>query len=241
MRYLMSIVMVAALCSNLPALPGRVILTNGRSLDGDVNRSPDGGCRLIMKHGSLRLEKEEIKKIIIFSSDDHVAERFNNSFRNTPAHSMSLNTAPTPYDYLIHKEARRNNLDPALVKAVIKAESNFNPYDISCKGARGLMQLMPGTARLLGVKSIFSPEENIRGGTRFLRDMMDQFDGDWEKALAAYNAGPGAVKKYRSVPPYRETRSYVDIVQRYYNRYRLRGGMCTHEDSSGCMTIYNVR
>jgi soluble lytic murein transglycosylase-like protein len=210
-------------------------------MSGDINRLDDGGCWLTMKHGSLKIEKDEIRRIIVYSRRDRVSERFSSSFRNTPSHPQPARAPTTPYDGIIHQEARKNNLDPALVKAVIKAESNFNPNDTSRKGACGLMQLMPGTADRLGVKSIYSPEENIRGGARFLRDMMAEFNGDREKALAAYNAGPGAVKKYRQVPPFRETRAYIDNVNRYYRRYRGDGGMCSYVDDAGCLNIYNVR
>lgn len=113
------------------------------------------------------------------------------------------------FDDLIEEHAKANELNPVLVRAVIEAESAFNPRAVSRVGARGLMQLMPATARDLGVVDPFDPEDNIRGGTKYLRSLLDRFDGDVELALAAYNAGPGAVEKYDGVPPYRETRNYV--------------------------------
>jgi soluble lytic murein transglycosylase len=122
------------------------------------------------------------------------------------------------YDQLILRAARRHGLPPALVKAVVKAESNFQPNAISDKGAQGLMQLMPATAEDLGVDHPFTPEENVAGGTRYLRAMYDRF-GDWEHALAAYNAGPAAVDKFGGVPPYAETQEYVERVLHYYRRY----------------------
>ncbi len=106
--------------------------------------------------------------------------------------------------------AARHALDPDLVRAVIRVESGWNPRAVSRKGAMGLMQLMPGTAAEYGVADPFDPDENIRAGVAYLRRLIDRFDGSTELALAAYNAGPGAVEKYhRTVPPYRETRSYV--------------------------------
>jgi soluble lytic murein transglycosylase len=122
------------------------------------------------------------------------------------------------YDGLIGLTAREHQLQPALVKAVIAAESNFNPDAVSHKGAQGLMQLMPTTAASLGVEHPFHPVDNVRGGARYLRRMLDRY-GDVERALAAYNAGPHAVDRYGGIPPYRETRDYVRRVLTYYRHY----------------------
>jgi soluble lytic murein transglycosylase-like protein len=123
------------------------------------------------------------------------------------------------YDRLIEKIARRHRVQPALVKAVIAAESNFKPDAVSRVGAQGLMQLMPATAAELGVDRPFGIMENIDGGARYLRLMLDRY-GDLTRALAAYNAGPRAVDRYRGVPPYRETQAYVKRVLQYYRGYR---------------------
>ncbi len=122
------------------------------------------------------------------------------------------------YDALIESAARHHGVPAALVKAVIAAESAFRPDAVSPKGAMGLMQLMPQTARVLGVESPFQAEENVYGGTRYLRRLHDRF-GSWTHTLAAYNAGPTAVARYRGVPPYRETRQYVKRVLSYYRRF----------------------
>jgi soluble lytic murein transglycosylase-like protein len=122
------------------------------------------------------------------------------------------------FDRLIVREALRHGVSPALVKAVVKAESNFHPEAISSQGALGLMQLMPDTADSLGVSDPFRPEENVWGGTRYLRAMLDRYR-DVRYALAAYNAGPSAVDRFGGVPPYPETREYVDRVLDYYRRY----------------------
>jgi hypothetical protein len=125
---------------------------------------------------------------------------------------------PSSYDALIERVAVRYGVPAALVKAVVKTESNFQRHAVSSKGAQGLMQLMPATAADLGVEDAFSAEDNVRGGTRYLRAMIDRY-GDWKHALAAYNAGPGAVDQYGGIPPYRETREYVERVLHYYRRY----------------------
>jgi soluble lytic murein transglycosylase-like protein len=120
-----------------------------------------------------------------------------------------------------HKEARRINLDPKLVRAVIYVESGENPKAVSPKGAMGLMQLMPGTARDLGVEDPMRPRENIRGGVQYLSQMLDRFGGDVRLALAAYNAGPGAVEKFGGVPPYPETQDFVKKVLNVYKKVSI--------------------
>jgi soluble lytic murein transglycosylase-like protein len=125
-----------------------------------------------------------------------------------------LSTRATLYNDLIEEHASRNVVSADLVRAVIQAESAFNPRAVSPKGAMGLMQLMPATAAEHGVLDPFNPAENIRAGVRYLKQLLDSYEGRVELALAAYNAGPGAVKKYGGkVPPYRETQNYVARIQ----------------------------
>ena len=123
------------------------------------------------------------------------------------------------YDDLILDAAGRHQVSPALVKAVMLVESGFNAHAVSPKGAEGLMQLMPATARELGVVDSFDPEQNIAGGTAYLRRMIDRFNGNMDKAVAAYNAGPGAVQKHGGVPPIKETQFFVRNVTRLYDYF----------------------
>jgi soluble lytic murein transglycosylase-like protein len=121
-------------------------------------------------------------------------------------------------EQMIREVSARYNVDPALIRAVIKTESNWNSSAISRKGARGLMQLVPGTAQQLGVNNAFDPKENLDGGVRYLHTLLERYNGDLDRALAAYNAGPGAVDRARGVPRYRETREYVQKVTDSYFR-----------------------
>ncbi len=131
-------------------------------------------------------------------------------------YSAPMRTPGPDLERIIRKNARENSLPAGLVKAVIGVESNFNHQAVSSKGAMGLMQLMPQTASLMGVTDIFNPEENIEGGVRYLRLLLNRFNGDLERALAAYNAGPSAVEKYNGMPPYKETKDYVRKVTSIY-------------------------
>ena len=129
------------------------------------------------------------------------------------------------YEELISEHSRLNGVRPDLVRAVVQVESAFNPNARSPKGAMGLMQLMPATARQYGVTDPYNPSENVRAGVRYLRGLLDRFDNNEALALAAYNAGPGAVDKYgNTVPPYRETRDYVERINKMSARpIELRG------------------
>lgn len=125
------------------------------------------------------------------------------------------------YDTLIMHHSKMHGVDPSLIKAVVRAESNFNPYAISPKGAQGLMQLMPDTARLMRVANPFDPDDNIKGGTKYLKLLDQIFQGNLELMLAAYNAGPYKVMEHNmKVPPIEETRTFIKRVKQYYNKIK---------------------
>ena len=128
---------------------------------------------------------------------------------------------------LIKRHSSQQQLHPALIRAVIKAESNFDPRAVSRAGAIGLMQLMPQTAVRLDVRDMFDPDENVGGGTKYLRQLLDRFHGNLPLALAAYNAGENIVDRYQSLPPIDETRQYVRKVLRYYRTFLVRDGVIT--------------
>ncbi len=151
------------------------------------------------------------------------------TFLSTGRYPSSGGASSGLYAEPIGRAASRYGVDPALVRAVIAAESNFNPRAVSPKGARGLMQLMPSTARRFGVKDIHDPLQNIEGGVQYLRHLLDLFEGDLVLALAAYNAGEGVVQGRGRVPDYRETREYVDRVLTRYGR----GGVGAGSASAG--------
>lgn len=130
---------------------------------------------------------------------------------------------PSSLGNIIRHYSEKYSLEEGLVHAVIKAESNYNATAVSKKGALGMMQLMPGTARLLKVDNPLDPAENIGGGSRYLRQMLDEFNGNLDYAIAAYNAGPNAVKRHGGIPPYEETRTYVKRVKQYLSTYRQGG------------------
>jgi soluble lytic murein transglycosylase-like protein len=134
--------------------------------------------------------------------------------------SVSGRKAEHLYHMFIIQTASHHQIDPALIKAIIMAESGYNTKAVSKKGAKGLMQLMPGTAQSLGVEDIFNPHQNITGGVQYFKQMVNRFNGDVKLALAAYNAGSRNVRNYNGVPPFKATHSYIKKVFKYYQIYK---------------------
>jgi soluble lytic murein transglycosylase-like protein len=141
---------------------------------------------------------------------------------STPILSSAFNPHPqTNLTDVVNQASGRYRLDPDLVNSVIKAESDFKTHAVSPKGAQGLMQLMPGTASQLGVPNAFDPQANVEGGTKYLRELLERYNFDLVKALAAYNAGPQRVEQFGGVPPYHETRAYVARIVKDFNKKKL--------------------
>ena len=163
---------------------------------------------IVSKHGSLVFTNRptSLDRVVSVWRPDPKRQRV---FYRGPLRASRLSKK---FHELIVEAADRQGLDPDLIKAMVHAESSFNPYARSRKGAMGLMQLMPGTARAVGVRNPYEPTDNIRGGVKYLARLMSRYGGNLTLSLAAYNAGPQAVDKYRGVPPYRETREYVQRV-----------------------------
>jgi len=187
----------------------------------------DEYANLLSNHSSLGLSdlifKELMGKQSNYSSVSQLKnlgsrdfQLLDNSF--VPSSDLLINESgfsrTKKWDFLVSDAAERYDVDKNLVFAIIARESAGNPYAISRAGAKGLMQLMDSTAKEMGVTHSFNPRENIDGGVKYFRKMLDQFDGDIKLALASYNAGPAAVKKYNGIPPYTETQNYVDSVLR---------------------------
>ncbi|MDR1607802.1 MAG: lytic transglycosylase domain-containing protein, partial [Deltaproteobacteria bacterium] len=152
-------------------------------------------------------------------------ERARNSERSSASQKTSDGQKPSEklsdkVEVIINKVAGALGLDPSLIKAVVKTESNFNQKAVSSAGAKGLMQLMPKTAKEMGVEDPFNPFENIWGGARYLKKMLDRHGGDLNKALAAYNWGPGNLAKHGSSRMPGETRKYIEVVNRHYARFK---------------------
>lgn len=180
------------------AKPGKIVISNDKKAITVVQHDGD------LKKTLLRLKS--------------VQRRYNASAFNS---NVSVGVeVPRELALVIEEASRAHGIDPRLVTAVARRESHFKPAAVSRVGASGVMQLMPATARYLGVTDIFDVRQNVYGGTKYLRMLLDTFSGDIDLTLAAYNAGPGAVEKYRGIPPYRETQAYVRAIRADYDAQR---------------------
>jgi soluble lytic murein transglycosylase-like protein len=190
------------------ALAGEyAVLRSGARLRAEKHEIEGSTVRLHSKTGVTELDRAEV---VGFEAEEYVA----------PAAQPAAPAKPVPSTReLVEQAARKHGLPPALVHSVVRAESAYRPNAVSSKGAIGLMQLMPATAKGYGADPK-DPAQNVEAGTEYLRDLLIKYDGRATRALAAYNAGPGAVDRYNGVPPYRETRSYVGRVLKNYEKLK---------------------
>ena len=227
------------LCLSLNAMAGeKAVLRNGFAVNHDHREIIGANTRLYLDATGrtyVDVPTSEIEHFDSTAGDD--ADVVTNQVQPNPApvvqQNKNLETQSIPdaiadpqaaqdLPSLVRNASFKSKLDPDLVHSLIRYESGGNPHAVSNKGAQGLMQLMPKTAAKLGVANAFNPQQNIEGGTRYLRTLLEQFHFDLVKALAAYNAGPEAVIKYNGVPPYPETRQYVShIVKDFNNKKKL--------------------
>jgi len=209
----------AALAAAGPACAAQVVLfTDGRSLEVESVDAQDGSILLALEDGGQiavpvsrivnwqELERRPVKQETPVSL---VRDRTDAAWRS----------AAGPYADTIALAATRHRVDPALLTAMARVESNFNPSAISPKGAQGLLQLMPQTADRFGVKDAFDVEQNVEAGARYMSWLLERFEGQTDLALAGYNAGESAVERYDGIPPYSETRRYVTLVMEHKDRF----------------------
>lgn len=187
------------LCALAPAARADyAVLRSGQRLHITGYQRDENTVRLYLNGGTVEVAAEDV---VAIEPEDVF-----------PGVALPTATASGPFGNFIHAAAQKHGVDEALISSVIAAESGFNPNAVSRKQAQGLMQLIPETASRYAVANAFDPAQNIDGGTRYLKDLLEQYHGDLVRALAAYNAGPQRVQQYHGVPPYPETRSYVQRV-----------------------------
>ncbi len=153
--------------------------------------------------------------VLHFTNVPTASKNYRVYLKERPKRTLASNLTDL-YDHVISEASKRHGVSFSLLKALIKTESDFNPRAVSSAGARGLMQLMPENIKKLKIKNPFDPRENIMGGARYLKQLIDRFGGKLPLALAAYNAGPGAVEQYQRIPPFKETQDFVQEVMKYY-------------------------
>jgi predicted RNA-binding protein len=210
------------------------ILRNGNSIRHERRQVVGAVTRLYLSDsasGYIEIPTDQIERFEVDNTPQPPASKASNpaqsNLLNTTASSSSLNTQAQriadrqSLDQMVNGAGQRHQIDPDFINSVIRAESGFNDRAVSKKGAQGLMQLMPQTASQLGVTNSFDPNANVEGGTKYLRELLEKYNYDVPKALAAYNAGSRRVDQYHGVPPYFETQTYVAKIIRDFNRKKL--------------------
>jgi soluble lytic murein transglycosylase-like protein len=209
-----------SLSSSVLILIGTLVLWAIPAHSQIVSYTDDGGKRVFINSSNPAYVSRPVKAALPkgFTPTGIAARTTQTSFAESSEMSAAERSNRDKIEEMIREISARYRVDPALVRAVIQTESNWNSSAISRRGARGLMQLVPGTAQQLGVRNAFDPQQNLDGGVRYLHMLLERYNGDLDKALAAYNAGPGAVDRAGGIPRYRETREYVQKVTDSYFR-----------------------
>ena len=218
-------VLLALVLAALPCYAGEVaVLRNGFSIRHERREVVGDLTRLyITADGSsfVDVPTDDIEHFEATPPEAPAPEEKSSSYSSPFARGVPNRPSTLNLNEVVNSASGRYRLDPDLVNSVIKAESGFNARAVSPKGAQGLMQLMPGTASKLGVPNAFDPQANVEGGTKYLRELLERYNFDLIKALAAYNAGPQRVEQFGGVPPYYETRAYVARVVRDFNKKKV--------------------
>ena len=216
------VLLVLAMLSSLPCWAVQVaVLRNGFSIQHERRQLMGATTRLYMNQDGSSYVDVPTAEIDHFEDAAVVTTPAARPSSAVQFQKAAANNAPLDLNEVVNSASGRYRLDPDLVNSVIKAESGFNVRAVSPKGAQGLMQLIPQTASQLGVPNAFDPEANVEGGARYLRELLERYNFDLIKALAAYNAGSRRVEQYGGVPPYYETRAYVARIVRDFNKKKL--------------------
>ena len=200
------------------------ILRNGNSIRHERRQVVGSVTRLYMgdaASGYIEIPTDQIERFEKDTTPDPAPVNEQVASSNQAATAAVATVNPVDLKQVVNGAGERHQIDPDFINSVIRAESGFNSHAVSKKGAQGLMQLMPQTASQLGVPNSFDPNANVEGGTKYLRELLEKYNYDVVKTLAAYNAGPKRVEQYRGVPPYYETRAYIARIIRDFNRQKI--------------------
>ena len=244
MSYLRKLVLLMTVALVLPSFATEVaVLRNGFSIRHERREVIGTVTRLYVSTDNTSYVDVPTAEIEHFEEAPMgaIAPALRPASSSRPSDAAKNRPSQADLDQAVNLASGRYRLDPDLVNSVIKAESGFNAHAVSRKGAQGLMQLMPDTASQLGVPDAFDPQANVEGGTRYLRELLERYNFDLVKALAAYNAGSGRVDQYKGVPPYYETRAYVARIVRDFNKKKIAEKKATVSKTSTQKTAPNKK